>query len=445
MLALLDSLLERGFDTADQARRAVAWESEGAYAPGGLVFDIGNATGAALRALRGGIAPEQAGAVDAKGNGSLMRILPLPLVLREVDERTLVEQALRASRLTHGSAEAQIACGLYVLIVRRLLAGEEDRGAVLAGARDGLRAALRTRGLPGSREASQPVGALAALDAFEAWPERHGSGRVVDSFWSAWDAFAAAGDYRSAVESAVALGNDTDTTAAIAGGLAGTYFGCTAVPLAWHRGLRDRHVPQRLVDRLVETDRSEWGGTPWSTSSSSPLRVDLMDLSGTSLDGDGGRAGMTFLPGKRYLGYYKGPQWRDLDSDVASLRAQGVDVLLLLVEDHELERCRVAHISEAMAEYGITLVRHPVRDPLTPSDDAAYRRTVADVAQRVRAGASLAVACRGGLDRAGMTAACLLREAGLDAEAAIDRVHQARRHTLTMPEQLAYVRGWPHA
>ena len=76
MLALLDSLLSSGFDTADQGRRALAWKDEGRYAVDGLVFDIGGATSQALAALRAGVPAEQAGAASALGNGSLMRILP---------------------------------------------------------------------------------------------------------------------------------------------------------------------------------------------------------------------------------------------------------------------------------------------------------------------------------------------------------------------------------
>jgi protein-tyrosine phosphatase len=152
---------------------------------------------------------------------------------------------------------------------------------------------------------------------------------------------------------------------------------------------------------------------------------------------------MTFLPGKRYMGYYSGPHWRDLDSDAGDLRDQGIDTLLLLVEDKELRRCRVTHIEEVMPGHGIELIRHPVPDPMTPYDDVAYRRVIASLVARVRGGQKLAIACRGGLDRAGMTSACLLREAGLDADTAIDRVHAARRHTLTMPDQIRYVRAWP--
>jgi protein-tyrosine phosphatase len=78
-----------------------------------------------------------------------------------------------------------------------------------------------------------------------------------------------------------------------------------------------------------------------------------------------------------------------------------------------------------------------------PRDGLAYRSTLVALLDRVRAGARLAIACRGGLDRSGMTAACLLREGGMDADLAIARVHEARQHTLTMPPQVRYVRGWP--
>ena len=54
----------------------------------------------------------------------------------------------------------------------------------------------------------------------------------------------------------------------------------------------------------------------------------------------------------------------------------------------------------------------------------------------------VAIACRGGLDRTGMVAALLLTEAGLEPEEAITRVHAARRHTLSVPEQVRFVRHW---
>ena len=146
MLALLDSLLGNApdgptrFDPEDQGRCALAWLRRGEYAPGAKVFDIGGTTGAGLGALERGTPAIDAGPADdhASGNGSLMRILPLALVERDLDDATLVERAHLASRVTHGHARCQVACALYTLVAKRLLGGE-TRKAALVGATAGLR------------------------------------------------------------------------------------------------------------------------------------------------------------------------------------------------------------------------------------------------------------------------------------------------------------------
>jgi hypothetical protein len=91
---------------------------------------------------------------------------------------------------------------------------------------------------------------LAALDELEAWDRRSGAGYVLDSFWSAWDAFDGARSYEEAVTAAVAYGNDTDTTAAICGGLAGIHWGIGGIPGEWLNRMRDQHILEPLVDRL---------------------------------------------------------------------------------------------------------------------------------------------------------------------------------------------------
>ncbi len=249
MLALLDSLLSTGFDPDDQGRRAVAWRRRGAYAAGGHVFDHGGTTNAAIESLEQGVPAVDAGPSGERdcGNGSLMRILPLALVERAVPDERLVELAHLASRVTHGHPRCQVACALYSLIVRRLLAGDVGREGALGEARAVLRSAYRAR-------ASDDH--LTALDELEAWTRRAGRGFVLDSLWSAWDAFAGAADYADAVTRAVRYGHDTDTTAAIAGGLAGAWFGIEAIPADWRSGLRDPEVPGPLVGRLLATDRT---------------------------------------------------------------------------------------------------------------------------------------------------------------------------------------------
>ena len=247
MLALLDSLLDTGFDPDDQGRRSLDWFANGRYAPGGTVFDWGHATSTAMSALKGGIPAIDAGPVGERdcGNGSLMRILPLALVERAASDDRMVEMAHLASRVTHGHPRCQVACALYSLVVRQLLTGHRERDAALGDARSRLRSIYATANLTAH---------LHALDELEAWAKRTGSGFVMDSFWSAWDAFAGADSYQDAVVRAVRYGEDTDTTAAIAGGLAGAYFGVDDIPADWRAGLREPSIFRPLVDGLIETD-----------------------------------------------------------------------------------------------------------------------------------------------------------------------------------------------
>jgi protein-tyrosine phosphatase len=153
-----------------------------------------------------------------------------------------------------------------------------------------------------------------------------------------------------------------------------------------------------------------------------------------------GRLGITFLPGKRGTGI-AGRHWRDLDADLERLRSWG-DTLVLLVEDNELVEAGVADIADHAARHGILLIRFPIPDPHVPRDIGAYRVLVQDIAQRIRDGRSVVIACRGGIDRSGMTAACVLQELGADAESAIKRTQAGRRGSITRPEQQALVRAW---
>ena len=253
MLALLDSLLrdryegQARFDTADQANRFLAWPNAKAYTPDGDgKFDIGGATAKALSHLQRGVAPEQAGGTDQgdNGNGSLMRILPVALVERDIDDVDLVEHAHRSSAITHGHPLSQAACALYLLIARNLLAGH-GRANSLQHARATLRAIYDQRADAKTR--------VAALDTLEAWTGRSGRGYVIDSFWSAWDAFAGASNYKETIERAVRYGRDTDTTACIAGGLAGIRWGIVAIPADWLAGMRGKTIVAPLIARLQAT------------------------------------------------------------------------------------------------------------------------------------------------------------------------------------------------
>jgi ADP-ribosylglycohydrolase len=446
MLATLDSLLRDGtnedtrFDASDQAQRFLAWADKGAYTPDGDGrFDIGNATSAGLSAVRRGTPAEKAGGTDERsnGNGSLMRILPLALVERDVDDETLVEHAHRSSAITHGHPYSKATCALYVLVARRLIGGS-PRARALEDARARLRVNYQAR--PDSSTW------LDALDHIETYPTRSGSGYVVNAFRSAWDALAGATAYRDTIERAVRYGNDTDTTACIAGGLAGLRWGIDGIPAEWLAGMRGRDIVEPLIARLTATASIADPQVPdrAHTSTSHPIQVDWVDPSALPTDSRWkGRLGMTFLPGKWYPGRLGTAHARDLAADVERLRAHwAVDTFVLLVEDHELVETRTSDIASRMAAHGIDLVRFPVTDLDVPTDIEATRGLLESIGDRLRAGSNVVVACLGGLGRTGTIIGSLLVEAGLSGDDAIVLTRKTRHGTIQTSAQETFVRRW---
>lgn len=239
-LCLVESWLEKGgLDVDDFASRMVRWAREGYLAVDGYVFDIGNQTSRALSAIARG-APVLEAAPDGpstNGNGALMRVLPLAVLHRGTDAE-LVRDARLSSRPTHPHVRSQLTCALACLYARAILEEVENPWAeatsrlraILADERDALHE-LETEIRP------------------DAPPGGKGSGYVVDCLHSARFALAA-GPYETAVRTAVALGNDTDTTACVTGALAGLRDGIEAIPARWRAALRGREVLDPLLERV---------------------------------------------------------------------------------------------------------------------------------------------------------------------------------------------------
>lgn len=240
-LCLLDSLLARNrFDADDFGRRLLLWYEKGYMAVDGNVFDVGVQTGRALRALRNGTPALQAGATEeqALGNGSLMRALPLALWHHGTDD-ALVADAHAQSRVTHGHVRAQVCCALYCLWARRVIEECDDPWA------DGVRT-LRRIYLADPDAERELEWSLRPNDPYQA----RGRGYVVDTLHSAREAVGA-GPYEAVVRAAVAFGHDTDTTACVAGGIAGVRDGIEAVPRRWRTGLRGLGLAESLLAGLL--------------------------------------------------------------------------------------------------------------------------------------------------------------------------------------------------
>ena len=240
-LCLLASLLDCNcFDPDDFSHRLMDWYEDGYLAIDGIVFDVGITTSRAIRALRAGVPPLQAGPADVhdNGNGSLMRVLPLALWHRGTDAE-LVGDAQLQSQITHGHLRSQICCALYCLWARRIL----DR---VANPWEDAVCSLRAIYTSVPDAISELEWSIRPDDL----PEGKGSGYVVDCLRSARVALQAT-NYQDVVRTAILFGNDTDTTACVAGGIAGIRVGIAGIPLAWRSHLRGQAIYEPLLNRLL--------------------------------------------------------------------------------------------------------------------------------------------------------------------------------------------------
>jgi ADP-ribosylglycohydrolase len=206
-LVLCDSYRELGhIDCADIRRRFENWLFEGAYTVDGT-FDVGGAT---MRALKSGYG--QDGERD-NGNGSLMRTVPLAFTDASDDEVRAV------SAITHAHETSTEACVRMVRIARKLVAGEAPEDAIL----DSLELRARPR------------------------DQIRSGGYVLDTYDAALWCLLTTESYAGCVLEAVNLGSDTDTTAAVAGALAGIVYGRGAIPTSWLETLRGKDLIERCA------------------------------------------------------------------------------------------------------------------------------------------------------------------------------------------------------
>ena len=179
------------------------------------------------------------------------------------------------------------------------------------------------------------------------------------------------------------------------------------------------------------------------TSTTHPIRVDWVDM--TTVPGlvhARGRLGMTFIPGKKDINSPR-RHWRDLATDVHDLvERHRADVLVLLVEDHELHLLEVPDLAAEVEHASMELIRFPIVDVSVPDDPEAVAALLGTIRGRLDAGQRVLVACRGGLGRTGTVVGCLLRDAGLDGDAAVALTRTTRGGTIETPRQEAFVLDW---
>ncbi|MGI6220792.1 MAG: ADP-ribosylglycohydrolase family protein [Coriobacteriales bacterium] len=236
MLATCDSIRARDekVRTGDMYSRFRDWAYKGHYAVDGNVFDIGNTV---ATAISDGKAQD---GEYSNGNGSLMRIAPLAFIWADDDE------VRAASAVTHAHRISTESCLIFVHLLRKIIFGVPFDEALESV-------------IPDDDE-------FAFLHDVTSWPREKvkSGGFVLDTLGAALWCFANTDSYAECVLAAVNLGNDSDTTACVAGALAGTYYGYDAIPTEWLETLRGKDIIDaclfRGIERLREHDHDHEHG-----------------------------------------------------------------------------------------------------------------------------------------------------------------------------------------
>ncbi len=255
-LALLDSInTQRTIDLTDIMERFCKWLYQGEYTPDGSAFDIGRTTEESIDryAARPDVHACGGTGERSNGNGSLMRIMPACLYVYEkqhsagMSDEEAISVIHDVSALTHAHLRSKIACGLYYFIVRAIL---DEEGGLMArvkkGVDDGF--AFYRRDISNLTELAR-YGRIGDTDTFAdlTADDIRSTGYVVDSLEAAVWSLITTSAYDECELKAVNLAGDSDSIAAIAGGLAGLYYGYDSIPAGWIDVIRRKEYIHELI------------------------------------------------------------------------------------------------------------------------------------------------------------------------------------------------------
>lgn len=255
-LCVMESLIEKGIDYEDQMKRFEDWLWNASNTAHDEVFDVGIATKSSIFRFAKGTPALACGeqADYSCGNGSLMRMLPMALYIAgkygnsELDDRA-ADVIHKSSMCTHAHLRCQMACGIYASVVFKLC----DREAGLIKAvKSGVEEALAYYR---NKEDFQGVyGDFENLENIELWDEAgiSGSGYVLHTLQASLWCLLTTASYEACVLKAVNLGEDTDTTAAVAGSLAGLWYGYEAIPSDWLDALAKKDRICTLCEQFAD-------------------------------------------------------------------------------------------------------------------------------------------------------------------------------------------------
>lgn len=249
-LCLAESLT-KGYDLEKIGESFVKWVKYGHWTAHGRLFDIGGTTRHSIARLIKGESARFSGNIfeEDNGNGSLMRILPLAFYLKnEGNIENLYRTIKEVSSITHGHFRSVFACFVYVIFAIELIKGKDKEEAYNHTQKVALYFAENQCFNPKEIQLFDRI----LKNDISKYPEDEISagGYVLHSLEASLWCFLNSDSYSEAVLKAVNLGEDTDTTGAITGGLAGIYYGFEAIPDEWVEVLARKEDIEELCGKL---------------------------------------------------------------------------------------------------------------------------------------------------------------------------------------------------
>lgn len=248
----LAEALTNDFDLNTIGQNFVKWCYNNYWTPRGNVFDIGIATRQAIDRLAKGERPDLAGGFDvsSNGNGSLMRISPLLFYLLDKSINERYEITKQVSSITHGHIRSVIACFYYLEFARQLFE-RKDKFEIYKNLQKEVTDHLTSLSINQTevtffdRLLKQDIHKLTDENIFS-------SGYVLHTLEASIWCLLTTDNYKDAVLKAVNLGEDTDTTGAVTGGLAGLLYGIDNIPTNWLKQIAKYGDIENLAERLDE-------------------------------------------------------------------------------------------------------------------------------------------------------------------------------------------------
>ena len=248
---LAESIIE-GYEIHNLANKFIKWKDEGYWTATGEVFDIGNTTRQSIINLSKGVHPTLAGGFDEidNGNGSLMRILPLVILLKDFRIEKRFDLVKEVSSITHGHIRSIISCFYYLEFALQIMEGK-DKFEIYENLKISISNFLNSNEIYSNELIHFDRLLHGNIHELEEELIQSG-GYVIQTLEASIWCLLTTNTYEEAVLKAVNLGGDTDTTGAVTGGLAGLIYGIETIPKTWVASIRKRNKINKLTQTLAK-------------------------------------------------------------------------------------------------------------------------------------------------------------------------------------------------